>query len=422
LILGDLVELTVNNFKYKMSRIYLQIPNEKSSLEIEIVAAGNKFLIKEKSEMQGLYKNLFRWISKNSKLSNQDYTGYVNARAAHPTEDFGIANNPYSKSVSVLAKSLFGSDEVHTDQTIPSDPFNKPSLDPNPANVNNLFPSEPLAPQGQQNTNKPSTGQTILMDETNTFQQFKVETSNGIKQGQGTEFYENGKPKYVGRFMNDTPNDPNGAYYYENGTKMYQGSVINGNLSGNGCIYHENGTLGFQGSFKENSPNGNIEMFDRYGNLSYKGNYANNQKSGTGKEFYYNGKIKFQGEFKGDGPHGVGCVLFGYFGNKEFEGEMNCGQKSRGKLYLNSGAMYFDGGFMDDMPHGANCVTHYETGAVHYQGGLDRGQYHGVGKLMYGNGVVLYQGTFVDGNINNKMACIYASDGGMKYKGPFPVG
>lgn len=141
-----------------MSRIYLQIPNEKSSLEIELVAAGNKFLIKEKSEMQGLYKNLFRWISKNSKLSNQDYTGYVNSRAAHPTEDFGIANNPYSKSVSAFAKSLFGSDEVHLDKTIPGDPFNKPSSDPNPANVYNLFPSEPLASQGQQNTNKPSTG------------------------------------------------------------------------------------------------------------------------------------------------------------------------------------------------------------------------------------------------------------------------
>ena len=357
-----------------MSRLYLQIPNEKGSFEIEIVAAGNKFLIKEKPEMQGLYKNLFRWISKNSKLSNQDYTGYVNARAAHPAEDFGIANNPYSKSVSVFAQSLFGSDEVHSPEPIPSDPFNAPSLDPNPAPLNNLFPSEPPAPQGQQNT-KQTSGEVILMDETNTFQQFKVSMSNGVKQGLGTEFYPSGTPKYIGRYMNDTPNDPSGTYFYENSQRMYTGSVVNGNLSGPGQIYHENGVLGFVGQFANNSPTGLIKMFDRFSNLSYSGNYSNNQKSGTGTEFYYNGKIKFQGEFKGDGPHGLNCTLFGYFGNKEFVGEMNQGVKAKGKIYLNSGALYYEGGFEAGNPSGLRCVTYYETGAKHYEGGLKGGQY-----------------------------------------------
>jgi len=52
--------------------------------------------------------------------------------------------------------------------------------------------------------------------------------SAGVKTGNGTEFYQNGKPKYSGRYMNDTANDSDGTYFYENGNKMYNGSVVNG--------------------------------------------------------------------------------------------------------------------------------------------------------------------------------------------------
>ena len=59
------------------------------------------------------------------------------------------------------------------------------------------------------------------------------------KNGEGIEYYKNGKIKYEGYFYNDEYHDDNGKFYYENGD-IYIGQFKYGRKCGNGCIINEN--------------------------------------------------------------------------------------------------------------------------------------------------------------------------------------
>ena len=55
--------------------------------------------------------------------------------------------------------------------------------------------------------------------------------------GEGREFYENGKLKYEGNFINDLY-EGDGKYFYEN-DDVYIGQFKNGKANGDGCIIRE---------------------------------------------------------------------------------------------------------------------------------------------------------------------------------------
>ena len=101
--------------KSEPSMIFLQLPLEKTCTNIKLVNVRNKFLFESKEDMHNLYKQLFRWFSKNSKLSELEYSSYINARLSHENEEFGIDNNPYSKSMNTFTKSLLGAKETKPD-------------------------------------------------------------------------------------------------------------------------------------------------------------------------------------------------------------------------------------------------------------------------------------------------------------------
>ena len=64
---------------------------------------------------------------------------------------------------------------------------------------------------------------------------YKGNFENGIKEGEGTEYYKNKKEKYHGKFSNDKYNDSNGIFYEENGW-YYTGEFKNGKKNGH-CLY-----------------------------------------------------------------------------------------------------------------------------------------------------------------------------------------
>ena len=65
---------------------------------------------------------------------------------------------------------------------------------------------------------------------------------NFKRNGEGKEYYKNGKIKYEGNFLNDLYDDDNGKYYYENGD-VYIGQFKNGEKYGEGLTYNKEGEL-----------------------------------------------------------------------------------------------------------------------------------------------------------------------------------
>ena len=119
---------------------------------------------------------------------------------------------------------------------------------------------------------------------------FRGEYINGKRNGEGKEYYENGKLEFEGEYINGKRSGK-GQEYYENGNCRFKGEYING-LKFKGKEFHDNGRSRFEGEYlKEKKWNG--KGYNEKGNLEYKIN------NGTGKikEYYDNGILEFEGEY-----------------------------------------------------------------------------------------------------------------------------
>ena len=96
---------------------------------------------------------------------------------------------------------------------------------------------------------------------------------------------------------------------------IFEGNYLNGKRNGQGKEYYKNGKIKFQGEYL----NGNIINGKGYDIDGYEYLNLNN---GYGKEYYDNGKIRFEGEYyKGRKWNGI---YYNYQGKKEFE--IKCGR------------------------------------------------------------------------------------------------
>ena len=77
---------------------------------------------------------------------------------------------------------------------------------------------------------------------------------NHKRNGEGTEYYENGQTKFVGEFLDDEYNGE-GIFYYPNRNHHYIGQFLNGKKNGNGYEYYSNGEV-YEGQFKNGLKNG----------------------------------------------------------------------------------------------------------------------------------------------------------------------
>ena len=116
---------------------------------------------------------------------------------------------------------------------------------------------------------------------------------NYKKNGKGRDYYENGKIKYEGNFVDDKYEDKEAKYYYENGD-LYIGEFKDGIMNGNGIIY----STKFEGKFLDGEYSNGKLYYDN-GDY-YKGPFKNGKKEGKGKEYYKNNKLKYEGKFIDD--------------------------------------------------------------------------------------------------------------------------
>ena len=90
--------------------------------------------------------------------------------------------------------------------------------------------------------------------------------------------------------------------------ESYEGDLINGIRNGKGKLYYEDGSIKYEGEFKNNKFEGNGKFYYRDGNY-YIGQFRNGLKHGKGIEYYENGNKIFEGDFINDKKEGNGKVL-----------------------------------------------------------------------------------------------------------------
>ena len=83
-----------------------------------------------------------------------------------------------------------------------------------------------------------------------------------------------------------------GKEYYDNGKLKFEGEYLNGEKNGKGKEYDDNGNLKFEGEYL-NDLKWNGKGYDPYNNIVYE------LKDGKGlfKEYYDAGELLFEGEY-----------------------------------------------------------------------------------------------------------------------------
>ena len=165
-----------------------------------------------------------------------------------------------------------------------------------------------------------------------------------------------------------------GVYYDENGLLLYSGELADGQYAGAGKLY-DGGVLRYEGAFAAGVYEGTGTLYDDKGQTEYEGSFAGGVYDGAGK-LYEDGTLLYEGGFAAGA----------------YEGE--------GSLYA-GGALLCKGTFSGGKPNGEG-VEYYPNGQVRYKGTFLDGQYSGTGSLYGEDGAPTYTGEFSEGLYSGK--------------------
>ena len=163
--------------------------------------------------------------------------------------------------------------------------------------------------------------------------EFKGEYSNGLKNGKGKEYYEEGKLFFEGNYLNDLRHGDRIEFYNDKKVR-FKGEYFYGrkwNIKG----YDKEGKI----INELKNGKGIIKQFYNNGNLFRESEYLFGLMNGKGKEYYENGKVFFEGEYLNGLKNGKGKI-FNDKGELKFEGEFFNNWIIEGKVYLNKKLEY----------------------------------------------------------------------------------
>lgn len=199
---------------------------------------------------------------------------------------------------------------------------------------------------------------------------------------------------------------------------LYEGRLEEGLLQGRGKEYDENGVLSYEGQFQDGLRSGTGSEYQD-GVLVYQGQFAMDMREGTGTE-YQDGLVCYEGQFQAGVYQGQGkryeegvLVYAGGFedglesgtgtaydetGSVVYEGGFSAGLYSgQGTLYLAPGQT-LEATFQEGAPEGA--VKWSKDGLLYYEGEWSQAGPQGYGTLYGKNGSPLYQGQFAQGTVD----------------------
>ena len=268
--------------------------------------------------------------------------------------------------------------------------------------------------------------------------QFEGEYLNGLKHGQGKEFYTNGKIKFEGQYLKglkwngkgyDTRN--NISYelkegtgiikeYYDYGDLKFEGELLNGKKHGKGkeYLYHY-GPLEFD--YYPYFPSGSGYNEDKYLVIgffsvglfnSYEGEYLNGKrwkgkgynpkgnieygmKNGLGyvKEYYHDGKIKLEAKYVNGVKHGYVKEYYIEYRKMDF---WQCEQIENKEFYY----LEFEGVYLNGERNGKGKVNNIRN-LLEFEGEYLNGKRNGKGKIYYSDGDLLLEAEYANGKIKH---------------------
>lgn len=225
----------------------------------------------------------------------------------------------------------------------------------------------------------------------------------GVLQGEGKRYDEDGLVAYEGGFSGGVPTG-NGTGY-EAGVLVYEGQFQNGVYEGAGKLY-EGGRLVYRGEFSRGLPNG---MGTAYSGEEkcYEGQFVDGLYEGTGVAYDAAGTPRYKGSFSAGVYEGEGTA-YGETGRVRYWGSFS------GGLYDGDGTLYLAGG---DSIHSeftageaGDVIQWYKGGRLWYDGGADNLTPDGFGTLYARSGRVIYAGEMDRGSLDGQWLLTLTAD------------
>ena len=210
----------------------------------------------------------------------------------------------------------------------------------------------------------------VYYDEAKENPMYSGTLEDGLLQGRGREYDEDGLLVYEGDFV-DGVRSGTGASY-EGGVLVYEGEFANGLYEGMGSLY-EDGALAYRGNFAAGLQEGDGTAYYPSGERAYTGSFAQGLYEGEGTAYRENGDVLYRGSF----AQGL------------YDGS--------GTLYLEDGDQ-IRGEFAAGQPDGS--IQWYQDGKLWYEGGLTELAVDGYGTLYAESGDVIYAGEFSRGTLD----------------------
>ena len=207
--------------------------------------------------------------------------------------------------------------------------------------------------------------------------------------------------------------------YYDKAktSPMYSGTLKDGVLQGYGKEYDEEGFVTYEGEFTDGAWNGSGTVFEA-GAAVYEGQLKDGVYDGLGR-LYEEGELVYSGYFAGGAANGTGAAYRN--GVKLYEGGFAGGiYHGEGVEYYESGAVSYKGSFSGGVYENTG-IAYYEDGTIKYKGSFSEGAYDGEGIAWYEDGTTQYKGSFSNGLYDGSGTLFYA-DGGVMFKGSFSAG
>lgn len=202
-------------------------------------------------------------------------------------------------------------------------------------------------------------------------------------------------PLYEGKLENGLLQGK-GTQYSENGQTLYAGAFTDGMRQGKGKVY-DSGTLIYDGDFSADVYEGRGKWYYA-GKLCYDGEFIQGVRAGEGTEYYYpSGAVRYKGSFANDRYDGIG-EKFSEDGVKLYSGSFAQGSyNGNGTLYLSSDQT-ITANFVNGLPDGS--MQWYKNGALYYSGGAEGTRPAGFGTLYAPKGEPVYSGQMANGTVD----------------------
>ena len=233
----------------------------------------------------------------------------------------------------------------------------------------------------------------VFWDKEKKLPRYSGTLEEGVLQGRGTEYDEDGLVLYEGSFA-DGLYSGNGALY-EGGVLVYEGQFAAGTYEGTGSLYEEGGLV-YHGEFSAGAANGMGTAYHE-GAVCYEGAFVNGLYEGTGTAYYPDGTRAYAGSFAAGLYEGEGTE-YGADGAVRYRGSF------AGGLYDGAGTRYLADGSRIQAEFSAGVtggvIQWYRDGKLWYDGGADNLTPDGYGTLYAESGDVLYAGEFDRGTLD----------------------